>query len=258
MTGRELERTAPRAERIPLPSLEGLGLEGWKPSQWLPDHITMPTLDQAIATLSPSIVPAGDVEFAKEVRLLVEFGRTFNIEIESIAALTAFYKESLGDLPPDLLQKAFAAVRKSWHWGNRMPMPADVRKTVAAELSKRHHAKAMLKMAKWKLEQRAVRSDVPISEEARDRVAVILKQPARAKRMPIELTTSGTQASTPSARRERSRSSLALRSAPSGWRRSQVSRRVSSARCGSPFSSRQSARASQAVSSAGFWCRACT
>ena len=73
----------------------------------------------------------------KALTKLIEFSLAFGIPAGDPEAMQRIYREKLGDLPGDLLMRAISRVTDKWTWGNRMPMPAEIRKLVSGELSQR-------------------------------------------------------------------------------------------------------------------------
>jgi hypothetical protein len=68
---------------------------------------------------------------------LIEFATAFGIPAGDPAAMQRVYREKLSDLPGDLLLRAIVRVTDRWAWGNRMPMPAEIRETISPEFTYR-------------------------------------------------------------------------------------------------------------------------
>lgn len=77
---------------------------------------------------------------------LFAFGRAFNIPTPAKGA-TAEYDEALRNYPPDLLEIAINRARQDWKWGNRLPMPGDLKEFITQEASERAARLAKLQHA---------------------------------------------------------------------------------------------------------------
>jgi hypothetical protein len=97
----------------------------------------------AIDRLREAGRPASQRELAGAVAKLIEFCRMMGApfptrrgesEEDAVARVSAFYVETLGDLPGWALAEAVAEVRKTRTWRN-LPAPGDIREVVAAKVS---------------------------------------------------------------------------------------------------------------------------
>ncbi|MBC8158173.1 MAG: hypothetical protein H8E94_02455 [Alphaproteobacteria bacterium] len=91
--------------------------------------------------------PCDAQAFAVAIDKLFKFGRTFGLKNQATEDATKFYREALKDLPADLVVKAVDGAIKSWKWGNRLPLPADLMDEVKDEWARRRLAKTRLKVA---------------------------------------------------------------------------------------------------------------
>ena len=66
--------------------------------------------------------------FAVLIKPLFDFALAFGLPLvaERVGAMTAIYHEALAHVPADLLELAVDEVRRTWQWGSRMPLPADL------------------------------------------------------------------------------------------------------------------------------------
>lgn len=117
-------------------SLKALDLlKGWQPHETLP-AVRTADLQQSILGLASLLEPASPEAFAVALDKLFAFARAFNVPADA-AVLTPLYRDGLVDLPSDLLVEAVARVTRSWKWGNRLPMPGDLRAAVEPEMFER-------------------------------------------------------------------------------------------------------------------------
>lgn len=77
---------------------------------------------------------------------LFAFARAFNVPADAVV-LTPLYRDGMVDLPADLLLEAVTRVTRSWKWGNRLPMPGDLRAAVEPEMFERVRAHGRHKIA---------------------------------------------------------------------------------------------------------------
>lgn len=109
--------------------------------------INRASISKAISGASSSLVPATEMEAADALKLLFAFCRAFALGNPDPAAQLPFYRNALKDLPADLLRQAVERVTGNWRWGNRMPLPADVRAQVGDVLAARKVAKVKAEVA---------------------------------------------------------------------------------------------------------------
>ncbi|MCR4282793.1 MAG: hypothetical protein NUV72_07175 [Bauldia sp.] len=69
---------------------------------------------------------------------LLDFAVAFGIKLPDRDGLIAIYLEAVR-LPADLLREAVDRAVRSWKWGNRLPMPAELVGMVEPEMLERHH-----------------------------------------------------------------------------------------------------------------------
>lgn len=100
-------------------------------------------LQQTLKTNNPEALKA----FAVFSAQLLEFGRAFGIPIANPDVLIGIYKRDLADIPAALFQPALEAVTGNWRWGNRMPMPADIRAAISKQRQERESQVARARVA---------------------------------------------------------------------------------------------------------------
>ena len=118
---------------------------------------TSENLMMMIRNLKPWLEPAGPQTFAVQLARLMEFARAFNAEIPSPDKAAKIYRETLGTLPADLLDLAISRTKETWRWGNRLPLPADIRATVREDFARRR-----LEMSKLRAMMGKAKSSHPI------------------------------------------------------------------------------------------------
>ncbi len=124
----------------------------------LPNKITMEMIDSAIVDADNKLIPADEKSFAVILSGLFEFAWAFdlggfggmpdNIRRGKSKAQTKIYQSALGDVPVDVLKIAIDKVCAGWKWGNRMPLPADIRAEIREDMAERTHCRARLKVAR--------------------------------------------------------------------------------------------------------------
>ena len=113
----------------------------------LPDAITPERIQAAIDAQQRALSPASNKAFAVTIDRLFAFARTFGLANPDAAAATKFYREAMSDVPIDLLDRAVSSVCRDWKWGNKLPLPADLRNQISAEMTARRVTLARLELA---------------------------------------------------------------------------------------------------------------
>jgi hypothetical protein len=124
------------------------------------------SLSTLIANLNDALTPAPDDVYVKALTKLIEFSMAFGIPSGDPEAMQRIYREKLGDLPGDLLMRAIIRVTDKWTWGNRLPMPAEIRAVIAGELSYRRTLLTKARVALLK-----ARDDVGVPSNDNSRIA---------------------------------------------------------------------------------------
>ena len=136
-------------------------LEAWKPHHNPPRMLNTVTLPLLMDDFRASLIPASDEVYARALSKLIEFALAFGIPCGDPAAVQRIYHEKLADLPHDLLTKAVTRVTDTWTWGNRLPMPAEIRKTISNELVYRRVQLSRAQLAMLKARDRETYAQLP-------------------------------------------------------------------------------------------------
>lgn len=129
-------------------SLKALDLlVGWRAHEPVPQTATVAVLEQSISGLASLLEPASVEALAIALDRLLAFARAFNVPVSDRATVLAIYRDTLADLPSDLIVEAVGRATRNWTWGNRLPMPGDLRKTIEPELFARTAAHGRHKVA---------------------------------------------------------------------------------------------------------------
>ena len=102
-----------------------------------------PSLPPAALEWQAKLSPASPQAFAVMIERLVHFAQAFGATVNDMAGVMEFYRDSLADLPADLLGQAIKETMRT-HKYNTLPRPADIRQHIAEELSHRHDMVRML------------------------------------------------------------------------------------------------------------------
>lgn len=127
-------------------------LASWSPADPVPADLTQERTAALIVAQRASLAPTEAKAFAVLIERLFAFARTFGIANPDAAEATRFYRDTLGDLPPDLLERAIATICRDWKWGHKLPLPADVRAAVVDELVRRKVTLGRLEVVAAKLD----------------------------------------------------------------------------------------------------------
>ena len=85
-------------------------------------------IEAALAAFDSENPRPDEHEFAVLIKPLFDFAVAFGLPVDAkqVEPMTSVYREALAEVPADLLAIAVATVRRTWKWGNRMPLPADL------------------------------------------------------------------------------------------------------------------------------------
>lgn len=124
------------------------------------------------------MLPADYKEFGVIMDRLFSFAETFSVKDAGIRDAMRFYRETLDDMPPDLLVKAVDQTVRTYKYGHRLPPPGDLRAVVEDDLSARVQAKVRIESA---LSHGRYPDEIyePRSQADKDRVAAILAETRR-------------------------------------------------------------------------------
>lgn len=122
-------------------------LQGWQAHEPVPQTATVAALEQSIWGLASLLEPASVEALAIALDKLLTFARAFNVPVSDRVTVAAIYRDALADLPSDLVVEAVTRATRDWTWGNRLPMPGDLRKVIEPELFARTAAHGRHKVA---------------------------------------------------------------------------------------------------------------
>lgn len=117
-------------------------------------------------------------EFAVCIDKLFEFADVFEVKgysEDKITKATAIYRKALMDLPPDLLLSGIERTIAMHEYGQRLPLPKEIRKQIDIELRDREIQLRNLQRAQ-KHGTTAPPERVPPTQEEREKVARILAE----------------------------------------------------------------------------------
>ena len=123
-------------------------LRGWTPAYDLPIEITPAGLDRAAANANTGLAPVTTKELAVIMDRLFSFTETFGIKDAGIRKAMQFYRETLSDVPADLLVKSVDGVIRTYKYGHRLPVPADLRTEIEDDLRLRLAARNSIETAR--------------------------------------------------------------------------------------------------------------
>ncbi len=154
-------QTEPQIEK---PSLEALGLAGWRSNSDLPRGLTAERVKTELDKAHRYATPACLTDLANAIDELVAFGRVFDLlargNPEDIETITSIYGKGLSDMPVDVLWDAIDAVKLNWKWP-RMPLPADIRIHVIEEITRRRSIINILERVLVRIKSVKAREPVP-------------------------------------------------------------------------------------------------
>jgi len=136
-----------------------------------------------LAFYDRALISADDRAWGEAMDLLFVWAAVFKVDVSSVGDAAKLYRETLKDLPGDLVRKAVKELTATWRWGNRLPLPADFRNAVGEALERRQNTRRVLGMAAAKLAREAAAND------AAKKTAEIDKwwaEKARARGMTVE------------------------------------------------------------------------
>lgn len=130
----------------------------WKLPDPPPENWTPTMMEHAIALVDQALLPSNPKAVMVAIDKLLAFGRAFNLPTPEKSVVIESYRDQLSNLPADLLERAVTETIGNWRWGNRMPMPSDIRATVEGELLRRRVLRGRAQMALRKLQTRTTNS----------------------------------------------------------------------------------------------------
>ena len=155
----------------PLPALPDL--DTWQIAEPVPASLTREKLSTAILAWTEALKPSTDGQYRNAMARLIRFGAAFGIPTGNAKMAQEVYHETLSALPSDLLELAMVRIQREWSWGNRLPMPAEITRTIEEELSQRRVRLTRAQMAMKRLQSQTSSSAQPektISREQLDKL----------------------------------------------------------------------------------------
>lgn len=113
--------------------------------QRVPDRLR-PSAEALLNDLTLGVRKASPEGYAVAMDRLMEFAAAFGIKTPDRKTILNVYRETLGDLPQDLLEAAISRTMADYKYQN-MPKPADIRQHVRADLAQRKIHLMTLRMA---------------------------------------------------------------------------------------------------------------
>jgi hypothetical protein len=110
-------------------------LESW-------DRRTPPTAQEAsdlkvaLRYSDRRLAPTTAKEFAAVVDRIFQFAETWKIDVSNAQVATAFYRQALKDLPPDMLVTAIDRALAQHEGYTRLPLPAEIYRQAGDEYAK--------------------------------------------------------------------------------------------------------------------------
>jgi hypothetical protein len=144
----------------------------------LPIGITRQTLTDGREALQSLMEPPTAEQWAVAIGTLKRLSENMRIEVKDWGWMTQAYREGLDGLPADLLALAIRRTVAGWSNGYRMPLPAEIRATVAGDLERRALDGAKIETALMVATRTGSRRETREQAEARrkDRARMIDEQ----------------------------------------------------------------------------------
>jgi hypothetical protein len=167
-------------------SLKRLGLENWEAWHQLPEGVTLPALKAELEIVERTLEPASSPQMAVGIAKLLDFARAFgitNAEGSQVRSMAEFYRQGFEDVPGDLVLLACERASREWRWGNRMPLPADLKAMISEELGRRRVVQARIRSAMMKARVPEPRPPLP-PVGVKPEVDAILRKSREVRRNP--------------------------------------------------------------------------
>lgn len=135
----------------------------WRPGDQIPEAVTIARLQAVVAALEDS--PTTEAQFWVAIEPLFKLGDTFGLPTPPTPAVQLYW-QALQDLPVLVVMETVEKLIRTWRWGNRLPLPAEVREQVPAAYLKRLRLRRSAEMALSRLtSQIAIESRDSTSEQ---------------------------------------------------------------------------------------------
>ena len=119
-----------------------------------PEGIDRGMVEVALDLAADRLTPCDPKTFAVLMKNLMTWATGFGVKTPDMAVITASYRAHI-DLPADLMAVAVDRAMRDWKWGNRLPLPGELRGFVADELAERVLDQLRLRIARLKAPEQA-------------------------------------------------------------------------------------------------------
>jgi hypothetical protein len=116
----------------------------WRPGDQIPEAVTIARLQAVMTALEDS--PTTEAQFWVAIEPLFKLGDTFGLPTPPTPAVQLYWR-ALQDLPVLVVVETVETLVRTWKWGNRLPLPAEVREQVPKAYLRRLKQRASAKMA---------------------------------------------------------------------------------------------------------------
>ena len=138
-------------------------LRGWRLGDRIPEAVTISRLQAVATTLEDQ--PATQTEFWVVMEPLFKLADTFGLPTPTTPAIQLYW-QVMQDLPAWAVSEAVETLIKTWKWGNRLPLPAEVREQVPSTYLSRLRLRRSAEMALSRLtDQIAIETRDSASEQ---------------------------------------------------------------------------------------------
>lgn len=100
-----------------------------------------------LAEAEAELKPASQQSMAVAIDQIMKFGVTFKIPAGNVKDATQFFGAGLAGLPEDLLQAAVLETLQGCKFGNRLPLPGELRACVTERMGRRARRLARVRWA---------------------------------------------------------------------------------------------------------------
>lgn len=119
-----------------------------------PAGIDRRQVEVALEVANERMKPCDPKTFAVLMKNFLTWAQGFGVKVHDASVITASYRAKL-DLPADLMAVAVDRAMGEWKWGNRLPLPAELKGFVSDELAERVGDQLRLRTARLKAPEKA-------------------------------------------------------------------------------------------------------
>lgn len=165
-------------EKLPPPTSQALSLRvsrtlsalmEWHPSDPRPPAPASELLT-VISKLERDLIPATKEEYQEIMTRLADLGAGFGIVAPDPARIMKIYRDTLSPMPAELLSIAITRIKLTWKYGNRMPLPAEIRAMVSREWAEAHRCLNRAKIALQKAQDHRPPVKEPVNHQQLDQL----------------------------------------------------------------------------------------